>query len=655
MSNPNKHIEDFLNYYFELKSSPHYAVMLKGKWGVGKTWFLKEMIESLYNSDYRVKTHLYVSLYGVTSFEEIENEFFRQLHPVLSSKGMALAGKVGKGLLKATLKIDLSGDGKSDASLTSQVPDINLPDYLSNTEGLILVFDDLERASIDIESLLGYINYFVEHQGYKVVIIANEDELFVKDEKTEINYKRIKEKLIGKTFEIQPRLDLAIENFINEIEIRNTQNFFESNLDLIKDYYQRSDYWNLRHLRQAIMDFARLLDLISNEIKEKDEVISHLFAIYLILSFEIKSGNMLPSDINKIDALYFSELASRSSGRVDKKEKNNKFYIELKEKYPMFDPMDMLLENSVWTDIFDKGLINKEEINKSLENSHFFQNENQPDWVKLWHYTSLEDRDFDSILAKVKAQFSKNEFEEIGEIKHITGLFFQLIDENLLSMTKFQVLENAVSNIENLIDKGRTIPSNNSLFDDVETFGLGFHNKSDSKFKEFEKYLSDRAVKQVEDSLPKLGKNLLEEVRNEPENFFKKVVYSGSLNTYQKYPVLKYIAPKDLVNALINIKPYNRRYIVMGISSRYKNSDNISILLPELAWLQEVVYLLREEAKLRKGKVTGLQITKFTNYYLVTAISLLHQNNSNTTEVKNYKWFKRDKNHSYLKTVLFLS
>lgn len=362
---------------------------------------------------------------------------------------------------------------------------------------------------------------------------------------------------------------------------------------------------------------------------------------------------MLPTDINKIDALYFSELASRSSGRVDKEE-TNKFYIELKEKYPMFNPMDMLLENSVWTDIFDKGLIDKEEVNKSLENSHFFQNENQPDWVKLWHYTSLEDRDFDRILAKVKAQFSKNEFEEVGEIKHITGLFFQLIDENLLSMTKVQVLENAISNIEDLIHKGKTIPSSNSFFNDVETFGLGFHNKNDSKFKEFEEYLSDRAVKQVEDSLPKLGKNLLEEVKNESENFFKKVVYSGSLDTYQKYPVLKYIAPKDLVNALINIKPYNRRYVVMGISSRYKNSDNISILLPELAWLQEVVYLLREEAKLRRGKVTGSQIIKFTNYYLVTAINSLHQNNSNTREAKNYKWFKRDKNHSYLNIVPFL-
>lgn len=655
MNNPNEHIEDFLEYYFKLKKPPHYAVLLKGKWGVGKTWFLKNVIRQLDSPNDKVKRYLYVSLYGIASFEEIENDFFRQLHPVLSSKKMALAGKIGKGILKTTLKIDLDGDGKSDANVTSQIPDINLPNYLSNTEGLTLVFDDLERASMDLESLLGYINYFVEHQGYKVIVIANEEEIFSIEEKTKISYRRIKEKLIGKTFEIQPRLDLAIENFIKEIENRNTQNFFESNLDLIKDYYQRSNYWNLRHLRQALMDFARLLDLISNKIKEKNEIVSHLFTIYLVLSFEIKSGGMLSTDINKIDSLYFVELASKSNGNTDKLENIDKFYLEIKEKYPMFNPMDMLLENSVWIDIFDKGLIDKEEINKSLENSHFFQNENQSDWVKLWHYTSLEDHDFDSVLAKVKAQFSKNEFEEVGEIKHITGLFFQLIDENLLSMTKVQVLENAISNIENLIDKGRTIPSSNSFFDDVETFGLGFHNKNDSKFKEFEEYLSDRAVKQIEDSLPKLGRKLLEDVKNEPENFFKKVVYNGSSDIYQKYPVLKYIAPKDLVSTLINIKPYNRKYIVMGISSRYKNSDSIGVLLSELAWLQEVVYLLREEAKLRKGKVTGLQIIKFTDYYLVTAINFLHQNNPNIREAKNYKWFKNDKNHSYLNIILFLS
>lgn len=468
MSNPNEHIEEFLKHYFKLPSSSQYAVLLKGKWGVGKTWFLKEIMASLHNPDYRVKTHLYVSLYGVASFEEIENELFRQLHPVLSSKGMALAGKIGKGLLKTALQIDLNGDGKSDASVSSQVPDINLPDYLSNTEGLILVFDDLERASMDLENLLGYINYFVEHQGYKVVIIANEDELVNKEKTSDVSYKRIKEKLIGKTFEIQPRLDLAINNFIKEIESQATQDLFNSNIDLIKDYYRRSAYLNLRHLRQALMDFSRLVELLSNEIKEENKVIKHLLMIYLIFSFEIKSANMEPVDIKALKGAHISALSSKYNGEEALEEGNN-FYIALKEKYPDFDTFDMLLEDSVWIDIFDKSLIHREKIEESLKNSRYFPNKNQPEWIRLWYFMHLEDDEFDSLLYIVKKQFCNKKYEELGEIKHVTGLFLELIDKGLLNITKEEVFDIAKDNIDNLIISGKEIPFYDcvNFYDDI--------------------------------------------------------------------------------------------------------------------------------------------------------------------------------------------
>ena len=120
MDAPNLHIEEFLKYYYSFDKEPGYAVLLKGKWGTGKTWFINQTLNSLTEQDGK---YLYVSLYGVTSFEEIEDEFFKQLHPLLSSKSMALTGKIAKGLLKATLKIDLDGDGKADASFSSQVPD----------------------------------------------------------------------------------------------------------------------------------------------------------------------------------------------------------------------------------------------------------------------------------------------------------------------------------------------------------------------------------------------------------------------------------------------------------------------------------------------------------------------------------------------------
>ena len=42
MTNPNLHITEFLNYYCDLPTAPQYAVMLKGKWGSGKTHFINE-------------------------------------------------------------------------------------------------------------------------------------------------------------------------------------------------------------------------------------------------------------------------------------------------------------------------------------------------------------------------------------------------------------------------------------------------------------------------------------------------------------------------------------------------------------------------------------------------------------------------------------
>jgi pantothenate kinase-related protein Tda10 len=127
----NSHIEKYLDYYCNLCHAPEFAVLLKGKWGSGKTWFIEQYREKLEEKN---KKCLYVSLYGMTKFSEIEDEFFRQLHPILSSKGMTIAGKIAKSFLKGTVKIDLNGDSKDDGNLSVQIPEVNIPDYLKNTD-----------------------------------------------------------------------------------------------------------------------------------------------------------------------------------------------------------------------------------------------------------------------------------------------------------------------------------------------------------------------------------------------------------------------------------------------------------------------------------------------------------------------------------------
>ena len=201
----NEHISQFLNYYIKL-SNPQYAVLLKGKWGSGKSHFINEYKEHLKTNEHKF---IYVSLYGVTSYDEIETKFLETIHPRLYNKKTIFAGKIAKQFLKGTLKIDWDDNGQENAELETKIPDFK-PEDLLNTKDYILIFDDLERCSINIINLLGYINFFVEHQSYKVILIANEKEL----KKTK-KYKTIKEKLIGKTFEFKTNSYLAYDSFLN--------------------------------------------------------------------------------------------------------------------------------------------------------------------------------------------------------------------------------------------------------------------------------------------------------------------------------------------------------------------------------------------------------------------------------------------------------
>src|SRR5262249_51412295 len=153
---------------------------------------LKEMKDDEY-----VK-RTYVSLYGKNELNQIDEEIFQKLHPFLGSKGVKLLGAVAKGILKTTTNINL-GSGET-ISINSQLPDVKLGGLFPTPNDCVIVFDDLERCSIDITDLLGYINSFVEHEGVKVIVLADGGQFVNRSDYDK--YKIIKEKTIGKTLEV---------------------------------------------------------------------------------------------------------------------------------------------------------------------------------------------------------------------------------------------------------------------------------------------------------------------------------------------------------------------------------------------------------------------------------------------------------------------
>ena len=110
----------------------------------------------------------------------------------------------------------------------------------------ILIFDDLERSEVKLETLLGYINYFSEHCKCKVIIIGDENKISEKeDDKCKLKFKDFKEKTIGRTFEIKVNIEETLDFFIGEISANN-RNLLSENKELIIKIFTKKSFVNFK-------------------------------------------------------------------------------------------------------------------------------------------------------------------------------------------------------------------------------------------------------------------------------------------------------------------------------------------------------------------------------------------------------------------------
>lgn len=617
----NTHIEEYLKYYCDIQHAPEYAVLLKGKWGAGKTWFIKRFQEN--NSDFKF---LYISLYGVTSFSEIEDEFFKQLHPVLASKGMALTTKVLKGVLKTAIKVDLDDDGKSDTTVSSQVPDINLPDYLKSAGQRVLIFDDLERCAIETESILGYINHFVEHQDMKCILIANEEEIFQKDEVCEIKdnqYKRVKEKLIGKTLEVSSDPKEAVSGFISTISNDDFRSHLERNIDNIIGVYKLADYKNLRHMKHAVWDFERIIEKIPPEATENSNFISQLIIILFAYSFEVKSGNVLPNEIGFIKNSFYIVL-------VDEDEKEDKFK-NIISKYNNFDITDSVLGSQFWEQFFGAGVISIEEIENSIKSSRYFQSQNQPKWIKLWHCFDHEDGDLQLLISDVEIEFFAKQHTDIGVIKHIVGIFLWLSDIGVYAKDKAEIISSSQSLMSQMIEENLIHcdeANKQELYENDAYSGLGYHGCHLPEFSEFCRFTENELDAHQKSQLPIASAALLKTMKDDVTLFWRMVSDSNDVeDNFYKLPVLQHISVTDFIKAYFSIQPLDRRKVFLALDARYKYSHYNKYLVEETDWLKQLLVALREEASNRAGKMSGYVLDSAVNKYIPDAITKLESVN----------------------------
>lgn len=289
----NENIVNFLNGYM-MNPDPQYAVLLKGKWGCGKTHFINHWIDTYQKQDAedKVLEPVYVSLYGLSETKQITTAINRVLYPILYGK----AAKAGKTFLKfmsaIVLKcdVDWNKDGNSDFSMDLGLDALSI--FKSEDEqmkrGNLLIFDDLERCDIPMKKLLGYLNFFVEQCNCHLIVIGDEDKI-AEGENKKI-FGEFKEKTIGREFEIATDIHSALDTFVNQTP---KNDFVVGHQEQIEKFFAMTECDNLRILRQALWDFSRFEESMTDFLGDSryEDIMIHVLGTYIISYCEYRGKN----------------------------------------------------------------------------------------------------------------------------------------------------------------------------------------------------------------------------------------------------------------------------------------------------------------------------------------------------------------------------
>ena len=436
-----------------------YAIMINGEWGSGKTHFwnnkIKKKIESMQLNGKRYTT-IYMSLYGISNLEEISKKIFIETTQLMDKNLRKYMDANEQTTIPEYAKTGI--DMANFFGVTQNGDKVDYGDFFS-TDDKVLCFDDLERANVDVIDILGYINNFVEHDHIKTIIICNEKELSTKlkssnlemktfiatyllDKQDELNktdkpmvekiqekiehvfdkandYERIKEKLIGETFEYAPKFDYIINGILMRYE-NNTDliRFLRENTGLIISTFNKSGTRNLRILKHALNDFMKIYEMVNKSYPNTSHRVMQTMLIFTIaVSFEIKAGKITKDkfmnikDNDEYKSILVSSRILMDNRQFYIKEFDSNYYYNFKSEYRFFK----FIEYYVRTRIFDMKLFkeNMETIRNTVDT------ENLPAYKRLLteEYWKISDDQFEDVIEEILEDVKEGKIKLVDMVK----------------------------------------------------------------------------------------------------------------------------------------------------------------------------------------------------------------------------------------------
>ena len=618
----NLSVEKALKDYCHFPHSQGFAVMLNGRWGSGKTHFINRIKNDLVppGKDATKNKPLYVSLYGVQSAEEIGDQLFQQLHPVLGHKATRLFGAVLRNVVKATVKVDFG----AVAQLTGALPDLDLSSMLSGSEGRVIIFDDLERAVMTPVAILGYINPLVEHDNCKVLILADEDQ--IKDQE---DYKKRKEKTVGRTFTFKADAWSAFSAFLNQIDETDARSFLEDSKTKLLQVFVDSGLNNLRLLKQFLWDFERLWKTLTPVQRSNQEAMSELVSLLYASAIELRSGGQTA------ETFRLGGFPHYMSVRRDVPDETAVSADKMFKKYPTVQFDSTLFEPETIVDIVLKSTIRPDQIQRQLgQHPYFAKQEDMPSWRALWLSPNAPVQEHGNIVGRFDADFAARTFRGEAEITHIIGLSLWLSELGFDGWEDACVVEKVKQYISDVYGNDAAPPDrmrDSRLDSSGGAFNLGYRNTQDPRFGVLVGYHSQKLTEWRQRAYPGIAAELRRLMTEDSDAFLRDICFTNAGKArFARLGVLRQIPAGEFAATIIDACSGDQKNVMMALTIRYEQVTAELELEQELPWLREVQQQLHERGKslppIARYHLSGL-VAQYVDITLVQADARLRERN----------------------------
>lgn len=602
MYDPNAHVASYLSYFVDLPRPPRYAVMISGPWGVGKTFVVRRFLDHHLRGE---RKPVYVSLFGATSTEDIDRALFQAAYPMLSGKPAQIGGR----LLKAAFKF-----------VSVEIEDLIDPKRdVSPSKHAVFVFDDLERCEMPKNVVLGYLNELVEHDGLKVIVLANEDEI------VEDGYARRREKLIGKTLLVRPAFDDALTHFIDGVEDASARDLFHDHRSEIATIYHQSKTQNLRILQQTLWDFERFYRALSSEHRRSHEGVLVLMRLFFALSMEVKSGGVTTDQLKERVSGLLAHVRTRNG------DKTSDPFWKIAAKYVGVSVRDDILSNELLVSLLVDGLVDQAAIADQLKNSrHFSRPEDEPAWRTVWHGFERGDAHFNTAWVELERQYHASLFTDPYMLLHLHGLRLWLSELGLIEDNAAAVTAGIKCYVDALSAEARldvpAPPGVEPRLDRDGAYGLAYMSRNTDGFGEVFEHLGATLCTAYRSRFPVWASSLLELMSRDPQAFLQKVCWTDNQtrNDFWRVPILATLDPSTFLDAVMALEPEGRHTVFIALQGRYERDNLDRYLEAERNWLLQLYALLMRRADETNG-IARWRLQRYAQSYLSVASNPANQ------------------------------